>query len=188
LSGVVLAYTTGGAISGISDPVAQSLNDVTENRPASNSDGCFWNVSTLGNGQNLPTALLGLPDRDINGNSTNGTGSTGAYLPVDLTANGISSSAIANVNVTNSGQNAFDDAANRIRGDANLKPLIYAIGLGGNPGAPPDNVLMARVANDPSSLSFNPNQAAGVYVFSPSTAQLHGAFLRIASELLRLAQ
>ncbi len=187
LVGVVLAFSGGSLISGLSDPAAHSLNDVTENRPAPNSTGCFWNSNTLSAGQSLPGALSGLPATDANGNSTNGTGSTTAYLPVNLTSAGIANSYVANTNVTNSGQNAFDDAANRIRSDANLSPLIYAIGLGGNPGAPPDNVLMARIANDPASPSFNAKQAQGLYVFSPSTAQLHTAFLRIASEILRLS-
>lgn len=188
LRGVILAFTGGSLISGISDPTANTLNDITENRAAPNSAGCFWNTNTLNNGKNLPTALTSLPSTDINGNSTNGAGSIGAYLPVNLTAAGFATATSANLNVTNSGQNAFDDAANRIRGDVALKPLIYAIGLGGNPGMPPDNVLMARIANDPSSPSFNAAQNAGLYLFSPTTAELHSAFIRIASAVLRLAQ
>ena len=185
LVGVIAAAGTGSNITGLSDPVAQSLNDPSGSRAAPNSAGCQWNSNT--SIRHLAQLLSGLPATDAYGNSTTGNGTISAYVPgVNLTKAALANS--AGQNVTGSGQNAFDDAANRIRSDANLTPLIYAIGLGGNPGAPPDNVLMARVANDPSSPSFNSNQGAGLYVYSPSTAQLRSAFLRIASEILRLAR
>ncbi len=44
--------------------------------------------------------------------------------------------------------------------------MIYTIGLGNNPGLPPDQVLLARVANDPGSPSYNNKQAAGLSIFS----------------------
>jgi Mg-chelatase subunit ChlD len=177
LTGVIAG---GGTVSGLTDPTALSLNDQAGSRTAPNSSGCPW---LIGPTTNLRQYLSGLPAQDINGNATNGTG---AYLPVNLTAAGISNSKSANLNVTNSGINAFDAAANNIRNDKTLTPLIYAIGLGSNGGV--DSTLLARVANDPSSSSFHPNQPAGLYVFSPTPAQLQSAFLRIASEILRLSQ
>jgi Flp pilus assembly protein TadG len=181
LTGVIGSDTGETVVFGLFDPTAQSLNDPTELRPAPQSGGCA-NISNNGGlNTNIGTYLTGLPSMDVNGNSTNGTGSIGAYKPVNL-------SLINPVSVTNAGLNAFDDAANRIRNDTTLRPLIYAIGLGNNPGLPPDQVLLARVANDPSSAYFNSSQPAGLFVFSPTIAQLHSAFLRVASQVLRLSQ
>lgn len=181
LTGVIGSDTGETVVFGLFDPTAQSLNDPTELRPAPQSGGCA-NISNNGGlNTNIGAYLTGLPSMDVNGNSTNGTGSIGAYKPVNL-------SLINPVSVTNAGLNAFDDAANRIRSDTTLRPQIYAIGLGNNPGLPPDQVLLARVANDPGSAYFNSAQPAGLFVFSPTIAQLHSAFLRVASQVLRLSR
>jgi Flp pilus assembly protein TadG len=188
LAGVIVAQQSGIGVSGLStptpSPMPAGLNQITYNTAAPNSVGCFWNPtpSTL-----VYTALLGLPAADINGNYTNGAGSYAAYKPVDLSLAGVLTPATAGLNVTNSGLNALDYAAYRIRSDSSFTPTIYCIGLGGNPGFPPDNVLMARVANDPTSPIFNSSQPQGLYVFAPSIAQLQSAFLRIATEVLRLS-
>jgi hypothetical protein len=170
---------------GLFDPTQTSINDVSEGRPAPNSGGCAAISNSAGSpftpNWSIGSYLTGLPSADINGNSTNGTGSIGAYAPVTLTQ-------VNPVNVTNAGQNALDDAANKIRNDTTIRPQIYAIGLGNNPGLPPDPVLLARVANDPTSESYNTSQPTGLYVFSPTIAQLHAAFLRVASQVLRLSQ
>jgi Flp pilus assembly protein TadG len=176
-------------IFGLFDPTQTAINDVSEGRPAPNSGGCA-RISDSGPSPGyiyftpnwyIGSYATGLPSADVNGNSTNGTGSIGAYAPVNLTQ-------VNSVNVTNAGQNVLDDAANRIRSDTTFTPIIYTIGLGNNPGLPPDQVLLARVANDPSSASYNSTQPAGLFVFSPTIAQLHSAFLRIASEVLRLSR
>jgi Flp pilus assembly protein TadG len=181
LNGVIGSDTGETVVFGLFDPTAQSLNDPTELRAAPNTNGCA-NISDSGSlNENIGNYLTALPSANVDGNSTNGTGSISTYAPVNL-------SAINPVNVTNAGLNAFDDAANRIRSDATLTPIIYTIGLGNNPGLPPDQVLLARVANDPSSASYNSAQPAGLFVFSPTIAQLHSAFLRIASEVLRLSR
>jgi Flp pilus assembly protein TadG len=164
---------------GIVKPDAGSLNDNAEETAADNSDGCVW-VKDL---SQVAAGISSLPKRDYYGNSTNGAGTMPAYTVSSLSpVNGNSIVAAA--------QNALDDAANRIRSNATLKPVIYVIGLGGNGGV--DDVLLRRVANDPSSIRdpkghFDENQAAGLYVYSPTTAQLHAAFMRIASEILRLS-
>jgi hypothetical protein len=157
--------------------VVNTLNDTPESRPAPNAGSC----TTVFPSGNVPNYLTALPATDTNGNSTNGMGSISAYAPINLNQ-------VTPPNVTNAGLNLLDDAANRIRGDATFKPLIYVIGLGNNPGLPPDQVLMARIANDPNSPSFNSNQQAGLFVFSPTVAELHSAFMRIASQVLHLAQ
>jgi Mg-chelatase subunit ChlD len=177
LTGVILSDINEVGTYGLSDPVAQSLNDPSEGRPAPQSNGC-GNISDT---WNIASGLTGLPSADVNGNSTNGTGSIGAYAAVNLNQ-------VTPASVTNAGLNAFDDAANRIRSDTTLTPVIYTIGLGNNPGLPPDQVLLARVANDPGSPSYNRNQAAGLSIFSPTIAELHSAFVRVASAVLRLAQ
>lgn len=175
--GTLLAYTDNSAISGLSDPTANQLNDTPEGRSAPNAGSCTSRFPTT----SLSSYLTALPTTDTNGNSTNGMGSISAYAPVNLNR-------VTPPNVTNAGLNLLDDAANRIRNDATFLPVIDVIGLGNNPGLPPDQVLMARVANDPSSASFNSNQPAGLFVFSPTVAELHSAFIRIASQVLRLAQ
>ena len=89
--------------------------------------------------------------------------------------------------------NAADHAALRVRrGDpdplhANRTlggTMIYTIGLGDV-----DNVLLKRMANDPS-LSPNPVAAGnqGRYVYAANATDLDLAFTRVASELLRLAR
>ncbi len=185
LIGNIGSDTSEVSVFGLFDPTQTAINDVSEGRPAPNSGGCAAISNSAGNpyspNWNIGSYLTGLPAADVNGNSTNGTGSIGAYAPVSLTQ-------VNPVNVTNAGQNLLDDAANKIRNDTTLRPQIYAIGLGNNPGLPPDPVLLARVANDPNSASYNSAQPAGLFVFSPTIAQLHSAFLRVASQVLRLSQ
>jgi Mg-chelatase subunit ChlD len=181
LTGVIGSDTGETVVFGLFNPTATSINQPTETMSAPNTNGCA-NISNNGRlNTSIGSYLTGLPSKDINGNSTNGTGTIGQYAPVNL-------SQVNPVNVTNAGLNAFDDAANRIRRDAALKPTIYAIGLGNNPGLPPDQVLLARVANDPGSASYNSAQPAGLSVFSPTIAQLNSAFNRVAFQVLRLSQ
>ncbi len=177
VAGVLLADINETSAMGLSDPTATSLNDATETRAAPNAGGC----TNLAPSWSIASYLTGLPSQDTNGNSTNGTGSIAAYAPVNLNQ-------VTGVSVTNASLNAFDDAANRIRSDTTLTPAIYTIGLGNNPGLPPDQVLLARAANDPGSASYNHSQVAGLSVFAPTVAQLHGAFQQVASQILRLSR
>jgi hypothetical protein len=124
-----------------------------------------------------------MPTTDTYGNSTNGTGTISpAYAAVNLNS-------INALNITAAGENALDDAANQIRSNAAIPARIFVIGLGNNPGAYlPDPVLMPRIANDPTSASYNSNQPAGQYIYAPSTAQLQTAFTSIAAQVLSLAR
>ena len=80
--------------------------------------------------------------------------------------------------------NAADNAAQRIRDDDMIDPIIYTIGLGDPTGAePPDEQLMKRIANDRTSSIFDPDEPAGMYVFAPDNTQLAQAFSNIASEV-----
>ncbi len=79
--------------------------------------------------------------------------------------------------------NATDNAAKRIRQNLAMPTIFYVIGLGSV-----DSVLLKRVANDPSSPTYNRDEPTGLYVYAPDKTQLNQAFARIASEILRLAQ
>ncbi len=84
--------------------------------------------------------------------------------------------------------NLADNIAQRIRNDVALVPVIFTIGLGGMGAEDVDHTFLRRVANDRDSPIFDPTKPAGLYVYSPTAAQLDQAFLRVASEILRLAE
>ncbi|MBL0158419.1 MAG: VWA domain-containing protein [Bryobacterales bacterium] len=87
----------------------------------------------------------------------------------------------------NAAYNATDNAASRIRADRNLDVTIYVIGLGGTGGTEtPDAVLMQRIANTGTQI-LDPDRPKGLYIYAPTQTQLTDAFLRVASEMLRLA-
>jgi len=79
--------------------------------------------------------------------------------------------------------NATDNAAKRIRQSLAVPTIFYVIGLGDV-----DSVLLKRIANDPSSPTYDRSEPTGLYVYAPDRTQLNQAFARIASEILRLAQ
>jgi Flp pilus assembly protein TadG len=100
--------------------------------------------------------------------------------------------------------NATDNAAYNVRSNATLPVYVFAIGLGGNNGNPPDPILLQRMANDPNADQFNnppvfpacstesscityANQPQGIFIYSPTSAQLGQAFLSISSQILRLS-
>jgi len=173
--GFIADYNDGhdpGVTAGVLDTAASDITDASENKIAGGSTGCAY-ASNL---YNMRNDIAGMPAQDYYGNKTTG------YLSVDLTRVDLPSQ------IQSAAKNAADDAARRIRQDANLTPVIYVIGLGGTGSLPPDEVFMKRVANDPSSNAYSAAEATGLYVFSPSAAQLNSAFQRIASEILRLSQ
>jgi Flp pilus assembly protein TadG len=90
--------------------------------------------------------------------------------------------------VVSASVNAADNQATTIRNDANLIPVIYAIGLGGTTSQPIDATFMERVSNDPTSPIYNSAQPAGEYFYSPTATDLGGVFQQVASEILRLSQ
>ena len=124
---------------------------------------------------------------DYWGNSLKAT----AYRTV--TTSGAGLSITTGQNVENFSTNAADHAALRIRrGDPDpLKAnrtlpgvTIFSIGLGAV-----DDVLLKRIANDPSLIP-NPVAAGnpGRYFYAADATQLDLAFTRVASEMLRLAR
>ena len=74
-----------------------------------------------------------------------------------------------------------------VTGDSNMKITILVIGYTGDGGV--DDVLLKRVANDPSSNVFSTtNQQQGQYTYANNPSEMATAFASVASSLLRLAQ
>lgn len=149
-------------------------------------DGCSFGAGTA----NLNTVrrdIAYIPNADAYGNATNC-----CYRTVSTFGSGTYSGRIRPdkpSSVGGAATNATDNAATRIRSDATFNPVIYVIGLGDPSGSsPPDQVLLAKVANDPTSASYVDTQPTGLFVFSPNNTQLNLAFARIASEILRLSR
>ena len=65
--------------------------------------------------------------------------------------------------------------------------MTFAIGLGGTGAEPIDHELLRRISNDPQSPIFDSTRPPGLYVYSPTPAQVIEAFNKVASEILRLA-
>jgi hypothetical protein len=128
-----------------------------------------------------------IPDTDIYGNSTvNQSYKPGVFFPTGHPYAGKIRPDVPRA-LRHAAYNAADNAAWRIRSDTNLSPIIYVIGLGGTGGAETfDSELMTRIAND-GDPRIQPDRPRGLYVYSPDSTQLTNAFLRIASEILRLA-
>lgn len=152
--------------------------------PAAQRAGC--RISTLGAGA-VRRDVAFIPDTDIYGNSTvNESYKPGIFFPIGHPYAGKIRPDVPRA-LRHAAYNAADRAAWRIRSDTSLNPLIYVIGLGGTGGAETfDSELMTRIAND-GEPRLQPDRPRGLYVYAPSTQELTNAFLRIASEILRLA-
>jgi len=145
--------------------------------------------------------MRGIPLVDVYGTSLQG------YLPTSTrTVNG--STQLRNdqyQTMANAAFNASDNAARAARTNATLPTYVFAVGLGGTTGTPPDYVLLQRMANDPNGDLFNTpalypqcsadptcttsnSQPSGTFIFSSSPAQLGQAFLKISSMILRLSR
>lgn len=159
--------------------------------------------SSYSSGSRCVSDLTFIPPLDGFGNSTssNATGYTDTVTDTyscsgrgcpsycsnncsDVTANGVTGASV----------NAAYNAATRIRKDLidsskQLKTVIYTIGLGGtnhldSTGA----ILLGAVANDPSSKYYDSTQPVGEFVLASDANGLNGAFQKIASQVLRLAE
>ena len=139
----------------------------------------------LGAGNNVRRDVAYMPDQDIYGNNTDGYKAVAKF-----TAGGHPYLNRKRVDVpmalTGASFNAADHAASRIRSNATLGPVLYTIGLGSQGGV--DHEFLRRVANDPASPIYDDAKAAGLYVYAPTPTDLNYAFVRIASEILRIAQ
>lgn len=176
LSNALTGYTT-GVFDTKPIPISTTVN------PLLASPGCAYATGNSGVEMRLDVAFM--PDVDINGNSTIGyktvpTFPSGPYANLKRvdTPQGM----------TTASQNAADNAATKIRGNRNLVPVIYTIGLGGTSVEPIDQVFLRRVANDPQSPIFDSTEPAGLFVYSPDASQLDNAFNTVASQILRISK
>jgi Mg-chelatase subunit ChlD len=150
------------------------------------------NCAYVSNWTNAYQDIQGVPTTDYWGNNLNN-----GYLNVTTSGNlvTIPSNSTGALNMINASTNAADDAATRIRagaspgnGAAGMTGItIFCIGLG-NSTYPANGGFLQRVANDPQSSIFNSSAPTGLYVASPTAADLTDAFARVASEILRLAK
>lgn len=141
------------------------------------------------------------PSKDVYGNQLN---PSNAYKSVGTTDSYGHLTSPSWTNFHGAALNATDNAAYNARANTTSPAYVFALGLGGNSaGAPPDPILMQRLANDPDGDTFNSpalypacstetgcttygSQLQGNYVFAPTSAQLAQAFLQISSQILRL--
>jgi hypothetical protein len=162
----------------------QTVIGTTQMIPASRRVSC--GMTNYGAGA-VRRDIAYIPDQDIYGNSTiNQSYKPGVFFPAGHPYAGKIRPDVPRA-LRHAAYNAADNAAWRIRSDASLNPVIYVIGLGGTGGAEVfDSELMTRIAND-GDPRLQPDRPRGLYVYSPSPQELTNAFLRIASEILRLA-
>lgn len=172
------------------------------NSIAVSGSGCTFSGGTTGDYSDFAW----LPSQDVYGNRVN---PANAYLSLTLSGghnllNGGSDA--ANWPHTHAAAlNATDNSAYNVRTNATLPAYVFVIGLGGNHGNPPDAILLQRMANDPNGDLFNSpatysacsteptcisysNQPQGTFIYSPTTATLGEAFLKISSQVLRLSR
>lgn len=187
-----IAETTTGGLYGLMATTATSFpysgTDASVTNPIgytatakSSSNDCYWRSGT----NQVGSDIAFIPDTDTYGNSIFGyktvsTNSSGSY-PGKPTLSGS--------NLEMASINAVDNAAARIRQrvlNADITTVIYCIGLGGAGEA--EETLLRRIANDPASPIYDNTAAEGIYIYSPTAAQLNQAFVRIASEVLRFSQ
>lgn len=181
LAGTGNATASTGGTYGITFMQATSLTQHNET-PTSDSAGCRFATS----GWYVRRDIAYIPDTDYYGNPTSGYNSVPRFTSGQYSGKIRPDKPDA---IGKASKNAADNAARRMRQDPNLSVVIYTIGLGDpNSGAPPDEDFMKRVANDPSSPVYVPNEPTGLYVFAPNNTQLNQAFARVASEILRIAQ
>lgn len=192
----VLAQWSGfaatGTTAGLMAPYAASINAGSEpsiNGPV-NSDtsrqGCNFGPGTT-NLSWVRRDIAYIPQTDVYGNGT-----VCCYKTVETFPSGPYTGQIRPDKPSSIGKaaaNATANAAQRIRRDTTYAPVFYVIGLGDPTGVePPDEVLLANIANDPTSASYDRTETTGLYVFAPNNTQLNQAFSRIASEILRLSR
>jgi hypothetical protein len=141
------------------------------------------------------TDFAWLPGTDVYGNSVS---PTGAYKPVTLTGGDIAITGNTTTdwtNAHNAALNATDDAAYRARTNATLPVYVFTLGFTSSV----DDVLLQRMANDPSwltapvctssgSCSNYTTQPQGKYVFAANTQELIQAFMSLSSQALRLSK
>jgi Flp pilus assembly protein TadG len=163
--------------------------DSSEWRPATDSSSCSYYSGTYTSNARRPMRLdiSVIPAQDLYGNAT--TGYKAFVAGQDIFSAGPYAGGIRPDSpraVRYAAYNAADNGAQRIRNDATLNPLVFTIGLGGTGAETIDHEFLRRMANDTLSPIYDSTRPAGLYVYSPTDAELDAAFNTVASEILRL--
>ena len=179
------SFATSGPTAGLYNPQAASLS-AADGGTITGGGTCRF----TSNVEYIRRDIAYIPSTDNYGNSTRSSmtptddfGSGHAYqgqIRPDTPAS-----------VMKASKNATYNAAIRIRGNTRIQPVFYIIALG-NPNDPdvdaqPDTDLLLRMSNDPTSPEYTDTQPDGMFVFAPDNTQLNAAFIRVASEILRIA-
>lgn len=190
MTGVLWSNQSRTVAEGPSDPVSNSVQDTPDITPA---PGCSGTRPPQ-----RPWSLLNqLPPQDHYGNATNGTAgyqaytavNSATYAPLNTTVSSTEGVGALAYAIQEASMNALDYAANTIRSDTSLSPVIFVLELKNLSGASlPDDVLMKRVANDPSSPYYQSAQTTGQFFSALQPSDLQSAFASIGSQVLRLAQ
>jgi Flp pilus assembly protein TadG len=164
--------------------VTSSSDSTTSEQVATGLTGCGMSSDQ----SKMRRDIAYVPATDLYGNATSGYQSLAGlqYLSGNPYVNQIRvdmPTAVVAASI-----NAADNQATTIRNDANLVPVIYAIGLGGTSAEPIDTTFMERISNDPRSPIYNSGKPAGAYFYSPNSTDLGGVFQQVASEILRISQ
>jgi Putative Flp pilus-assembly TadE/G-like len=159
---------------------------------------------------NTYTDIASIPPWDVYGNLTTDLGqghavSSASSFPAGTGFTGTINQAGGTTNdgtdAGNGGQmqmaawNAVDQGSNRIRSDTTMNITFYTIGYSGDGGT--DDVLLARVANDPTQVSYGckcstlfqttgNTQRQGEYFPASDTNGIGDAFNKIAGILLAI--
>jgi len=185
----------GNGIRTLWSPWGVNDTDITADN-TTDQTGCNFGTNQYGDFAWLPTS-------DVFGNSVN---PANAYQSITITSGHVPLSGTLSTDWTNvhaAALNATDNAAYRIRTNANLPAYIFTLGLGGNGDI--DKTLLQRIANDPNADMFNnppqytscatttgcvnySTQPQGMFIYSPDSQDLGQAFLKIASQVLRLSR
>ncbi len=176
------AITTGvtGCDSLGTSNATQNLNNIYTDLKTIPPWDLFGNLTTdLGVGHKASSASTFPKSTSVSFNNFNSMTTTGKGTQINIAA-----------------WNAVDNAANRIRNDLGTtslatNPTIYAIGYSGTGGT--DDVLLARVANDPNQSNYgatnayNSDQMPGQYFPASDDNAIVDAFNKIGSILLNLS-
>lgn len=214
--GAVYAQNTGGAVSGDSlSGVSQfSTTNFTDPsaviaRPYSSTGTLYtggqtqdcWFQGGRGNGNSPGTDssyvqydMAYMPDLDLYG--TSNAPRDGFVTVTTLPGNYVVPAYAGRIDPRNRANlmySAFanlDNTAWRIRRsdmNAGIKTVIYSIGFAGA-ALYNGHERLRRVANDRTALTYDDTQLDGLYVYAQTTADLNQAFIKIAAEILRVAQ
>ena len=185
---IAALYGDGTGMNGVSPFFSPTLGTYLEVQ-VKNPAGCSFS------GWDPTNDIAFVPDQDYWNNPTTGyrTGmstTSGGHIQLNV-------GNVGNVNV-----NLADNAANFARlphvfsnGVAMPGTIVNAIGLGGTGGV--DYTLLQRMANDqhgdPSVPyldypGYNPNQPKGQFIYVPDADQLRTAFVKLASQILRISR